>query len=433
MEVPRPCPGAYSDFVSPASTPIRLSAGLSTHPSAPAAVEHACAEALGGLRGRVDLALVFFSSHHAPHVETLRAAAVKTLSPACLVGVSAESVLGGALELEHVPGVSVLAFSLPGVRVTPFTSEPLLPDGTSPARPEPLANAMGAGPELRGTLLFADPFSVPMIALLPALNRVAAGSPILGGLASASRSPGGNVLLLNDRVLRSGGVGVSLAGNVLVDCVVSQGCRPFGPATVITKAKGNVIFELGGRPTQEVVKQALDELGETARSLLREGLLLGLVINEYKDRFGRGDFLIRNVVGLDQSTGGIAIAGLPRVGQTVRFHHRDRATADEDLALLLDAQKLHAPPAGCLLVTCNGRGTKLFAKPNHDAGALARAFAAPRSGEELSKGGEAIAPGTRSGVPIAGFFASGEVGPIGGDSHLHAHTACAALFRGPAA
>lgn len=415
--------------MSPASSTIRLSAGLSTHPSPAAAAEHACAEALGGLRARVDLALVFFSSHHAPHAETLRAAAAKALSPACLVGVSAESILGGGLELENVPGVSVLAFSIPGVRVTPFTGEPLLQDATSPARPEVLASALGAGPDFRGSLLFADPFSVPMTTLLPALSRVAAGTPILGGLASASRSPGGNVLLLNDRVLRGGGVGVSLAGEVEIDCVVSQGCRPFGPAAIITKAKGNVIFELGGRPTQEVVKQALDELGDSARSLLREGLLLGLVLNEYKDRFGRGDFLIRNVVGLDQSSGGIAIAGLPRVGQTVRFHHRDRATADEDLALLLDAQKLHAPPAGCLLVTCQGRGTKLFSKPHHDAGALARAFAAPRSGEDLSKGGEAITPGSRAGVPIAGFFASGEIGPIGGDSHLHAHTACAAIFR----
>jgi small ligand-binding sensory domain FIST len=292
----------------------------------------------------------------------------------------------------------------------------------------------------RATLLYADPFSVPMIKLLPALNKaLRAGRPsdapdrpiIVGAMASGARSPGGNAFILNDRILTSGLIGISIAGSIHVDAIVSQGCRPFGPPAVVTKARGNLIFELGGRPAPMIVREAIAELGEKAKGLLDEGLLAGLVINEYKDRFGRDDFLIRNVVGLDAASGGIAVNDLVRVGQTIRFHHRDMETASQDLAMLLDAQQLHDRPAGVLLLTCHDRGQKMFKAPNHDAAAVCRAFNAtphdPTPGEELAKAGTLLTPSLS--IPLAGCFATGEIGPVGGDSYLHGQTACVVLFR----
>jgi small ligand-binding sensory domain FIST len=270
--------------------------------------------------------------------------------------------------------------------------------------------------------------------MLPAINRARSGkSPVFGGMASAANTAGGNTLILNDRVFRSGAVGISLRGSLHVDTVLSQGCRPFGPTMVVTKAKGNMIFELGGRNAIDVAQETVVELGENYSQMLAGGLFIGRVIDEYKGRFGRNDFLIRSVVGVDQNRGALAVADRVRVGQTIRLHCRDAVTAHEDLALLLDAQKLYDKPKGVMLITCNGRGRRMFGAtetPNdHDALAVARAFTQGHGGEFLSKPGKPFEPQIEVPVPLAGFFANGEIGPVGEQSFVHGHTACLVLFR----
>ena len=124
----------------------------------------------------------------------------------------------------------------------------------------------------------------------------------------------------------------------------------------------------------------------------------------------RGDFLVRNVLGLDRSSGALAITDRVRVGQTVQFHVRDAQTADEDLrALLQQDRATHTrPPAGALLFSCNGRGMRLFPQPDHDAAAVRAAV---------------------GDVPLAGLFAQGELGPVGGRNFIHGFTASLALFE----
>lgn len=430
-----PSPRSYHFAMrTEAASSLRFSSGLSSNPQTRAAIEHACEQARAGLDGETpDFVQVFFSPHHTAHAADIRDAIQTRLSPRCLVGLSAEGVIAGATELERTPGLSLLAARMPGVALTPFTGEELLPSDDSPEGLAKLALATGAMARQRATLLYADPFSTPMIKLLPALNKALhTGRPanerpvIIGAMASGARSPGGNAFILNDRILTNGMIGVSIAGNVRVDAVVSQGCRPFGPTAVITRAKGNLIFELGGRPAPEVVREAIGELAESAKGLLSEGLQVGLVINEYKERFGRDDFLIRNVVGLDATSGGIAVADIVRVGQTIRFHHRDKHTADQDLSMLLDAQQLKDPPKGCLLITCNARGQRMFGSPHHDASAVAKAFSPPTPAEDL---GTPMANPDVDSLPIAGCFAAGEIGPVGHESYLHGQTACVVLFR----
>ena len=241
---------------STAPSTLRFASGLSSNPLTPAAIEHACEQAKAGLGGETpDLVQVFFSPHHTSSAKTIQEVIGMRLNPRCLLGVSTEGVIGGNTELERTPGISILAARLPGVALTPFTGEELLPVDDTPEGLAKLALATGAMSRQRAMLLYADPFSVPMVKLLPALNKAIrigrlAGErlPIIGGMASGARSPGGNAFILNDRVMTSGLIGVSIAGNVRVDAVVSQGCRPFGPPTVITRAKGNLIFELGRAP-----------------------------------------------------------------------------------------------------------------------------------------------------------------------------------------
>ena len=404
----------------------RFGSGVSGNPDTATAVRQACADAEAALAGEpADLALVFFTAHHAAEARGLRDLVRARLSPRMVMGCSAVSVIGGVSELESVPGVTVLAGVMPGVSLAPFALGDL-PGPDAPA--EKFAAAMGADHyHHRTTLVFADPFSVPLVKLLPAMDRASPGR-VLGGIASGAEKPGGNMLILGDHVASAGLIGLSIAGPISVDAVVSQGCRPIGPNLVVTKAKANLIRELGGRPAVRVVQEVIAGLPEHERELLRGGLLLGCVTNEYKERFGRGDYVIRQVMAADEASGAIAVGELMRVGQTVRLHARDAATAREDLAMLLDAEKLRDRPGGALLITCNGRGKSLFGEAHQDAKAVARAFAPAEGGEELARAGRPIDAAAPS-VPTAGFFAAGEIGPVAGRSYLHGHTACLALFR----
>lgn len=414
-------------------TTMSMGAGLSSHADAVTAAEQACDLTLETLGDGADpdLALAFVSAHHAGLMGAIGDVLHRRLSPRTLLAVSAEAVLGGSVELEGRPGVSLLAGRLPGATVKPFTSEDVgtIGDDEDPALGERIAKAIGADSDLAGILLFADPFSVPLVKLLPALSRMCRETlglkraPIIGGMASAGSSPGVNGLVVNKRLSRTGAIGAVIKGDVSVDTVVSQGCKPFGPRLVITGAKHNVILTLGGRSALQALHEAVESLSPQDRTLLEKGVFIGRVINEYKERFGRGDYLIRNVLGVDQGHGALAVSDLVRVGQTVRFHLRDAVTADEDLKLLLSAQSLRGPAMGAMLVTCNTRGTRLFDRPNHDAEALSDSL---RGEADATGSGEGPAP---TAPPVAGFFGAGEIGPVGSDVFLHGHTACAAVFR----
>lgn len=412
---------------------ITLASAHSGNVDATLAAEQVCERIVRVLAPPCDLVLAFFTAPHVEEVERISAILRATLRPRCILGVSAESVLAGDIEAERVPGLAVLAARMPNVEIVPFTDRQVLPvDGESDEGLGRLAAGAGFAEDMRATFLFVDPFSVPLLNLLPALNRarpIITPAPILGGVASATTTAGGNRLIFNDRITNSGLVGVTLRGPIRVDPIVSQGCRAVGPNFIVTKARKNLILELSGRPALQVVQEVASSLSEHDQSLLQsKGVLLGRVINEYKDRFGRDDYLIRAITGAEESHRAIAVNDFIAVGRTVRFHLRDSRTADEDLAMVLDAQKLHGPPAGALLITCNGRGTRLFDKPHHDARAITRAFRLPLPAAEAAKGGHPISADDHS-FPLAGFFAAGEIGPVGTENHLHGHTAVAALFR----
>lgn len=415
--------------------------GLSGHrdPSMAAAqVAQRTAAMLGP--GPCDLAMLFVAGAHIEAAPLIAREVRDRLHPGALIGVSTQAVIGGAVELEGAPGVSLLAARFPGVRVDPFSTTDLLgPDLGDSAGHQRLAARLHAGPDLRAVILFTDPFSLPLVRLLPDINAARAvvnGRPaglVVGGLASGGRAAGDTRLVLNDQVVSSGGVGVCLSGPLRVDAIVSQGARAIGDNLVVTKARGNAVLELGGRPALATLEAMFESLDEADQALVREqGVLIGVVANEYKDRFGRADYLVRSVVGADRESGALAVADRVRVGQTIRFHVRDRTTADEDLSMLLDAQAIQGPPAGVLLITCNQRGKALFAQPNHDAAAVANAFAPDLPGEQRAKGGVHIDPDAHApAIPIAGFMASGEIGPAGDDGALHGQTAVPVLFRAP--
>ena len=375
------------------------------------AVKCVAAELAGQLSGPAGLVVAFATAHHGGAFDEIAGALDGALQPAVMLATTCQGVIGVRREVEEGPGLSVLAAAMPGVSVQPFHFDTA---GLSRFIEAPQTLDGQLDPSLgrpEAIILLADPFSTPQDELLAAFARVMPGLPVIGGMASGARRPGGNCLLVNGRVHHDGAMGVSIGGDIRVDCTVSQGCRPIGAPYVITKSDRNIIQELGGRNAVQVAPALIESLGDDDRRLIADhALFLGRVTSEYKDRFGRGDFLIRNIVGVDQDAGHIAI-GDPRirVGQRVQFQVRDGATAAEDFALLLDLQKLHGPAGGALLFSCNGRGRHMFGRPDADAELVADAL---------------------GDIPLAGLFAMGEIGPVGDQNFVHGHTASLAVFRG---
>jgi small ligand-binding sensory domain FIST len=214
--------------------------------------------------------------------------------------------------------------------------------------------------------------------------------------------------VVDSRTYDSGAVGIVIGGGVRVRPVVSQGCKPIGRPMVVTRSEENLIVELGGRPALERLREVYGGLDPSDRELVRSSLHVGRAATEYRDEFRRGDFLVRNVVGADPESGVVAVGDTVRTGQTVQFHVRDAVTADDDLRELLEAAAVGPRAAGALVFTCNGRGRRLFDTPDHDARCLQ----------------ECLGP-----LPAAGFFAQGELGPIGSRTFLHGFTASIALFE----
>jgi small ligand-binding sensory domain FIST len=378
----------------------KFASALSQHPIAANAVGEAAGEILERLDGEgCDLAVCFASTHHVGAFEDIGPALRNILEPRVLIGGTAVAVAGGPREIEENPALTVFAARLDGATLTPVTLRVQeTPDGAA------LTGWPSPDQSPASLLLFADPFTFPVDAFLQRVNRDLPGLQIIGGLASAAGSAGGNRLVLDDRVVDEGAVGVFVdGGGIEVRTLVSQGCRPIGRPYVVTRGEQNLIEELGGKPAIERLQELAGAASEEERELLRRGLHVGLVVDEHKAEFSRGDFLVRNLLGADESSGALAVGEQVSVGQTVQFHVRDAGAADEDLREMLTGVDAEA----ALLFTCNGRGRHLFTVPDHDAGMV----------ENL------LGP-----IPLAGAFCAGEIGPVGGRNFLHGFTASLALF-----
>ena len=382
----------------PETLTCRVGAGLSDADGAVFAAAEAAREARAALGGAsADLAFVFLSADHLDEAEAALWTASTELEAAHLLGCVAQGVVGHDRELEQGPAVSVWAGAFPGSAIETFYASAFETDE---------GIGIGGIPDLEDAdlvTLLVDPFTFPAAGFLAELDR----APVVGGLAAATGEPETQALFLDGEVLREGAVGAVLRG-VRVKTVVSQGCAPVGSDSVITNAEENVVLELAGKPALERLRDELRAMTVEEQGLAaRGGVLAGLVIDENRADYRRGDYLMRGLMGADEDIGALAVGEAVRIGQTLRFHVRDARSADEDLREGLADALDGSTAAGALLFTCNGRGTNMFPMRDHDARAVAEAI-----------GGDAV----------AGFFCAGEIGPVGGKPFLHGFTATLAIF-----
>ena len=358
-----------------------------------------------------DLVVAFVSAHHASDYTSLPDLVREHLGDSTLIGCSAGGVIGAGREVEHSPGLALTAAHLPEVVIEPFHIEhDALPDGDAP--PDAWEALVGTSPGVDPHfLLLADPFSIRGEHLLMGLDYAFPNSVKIGGLASGANQPGDNALYMLDQVHSSGAVGLAVHGNIAVDTVVAQGCRPIGQPMQITACRSNVLSGLDDRTPFEILKEIFAGLNDRDRELAQHSLFLGVVMDVFNESPQIGDFLIRNIVGGDPRRGELSIGEMLKEGQTVQFHLRDADTSVQDLDGMLTQYAANHPvhqEAGAILFSCLGRGSHLYGRADHDTDMFREKVGV---------------------IPLAGFFCNGEIGPVGGSTFLHGYTSSFGIFR----
>ena len=385
---------------------------LSKQTDIDAAVQEAAEEIIRQLgKDQADLTVVFVAPQYKDFYDKIPDLVNRYLKPGLLFGCSGGGIIGNGEEVEQQAAFSITCASLPGVKIQPIYSETKeLPDQDT--APSVWREWLDVKIEDQPHFIFlADPFSFRGDEFLAGVDFAYPNSKKVGGLASGAQGPGGNALYLGDKIYSNGLIGIALSGNIEVDTIVAQGCRPIGQPMKITACQDTLLKELDGKPTLEVLQDLNETLSDADKKLLQTSLFLGIEMDAMKDDPKQGDFLIRNLIGVDRESQSLAIGALLRTGQLVQFHLRDKKMSSEDLDVMLTRylSQGHAESAsGALLFSCLGRGKYLYGEANHDTNMFQ---------DKLGK------------IPLGGFFCNGEIGPVGNATFLHGYTSSFGIFR----
>ena len=391
---------------------MKWASAITTQDNIESGIEEATDSILSQLDSKsADLTVIFISPHFAERYNEILSLIQKRFDPGLLIGCSGGGIIGQGQEVEQQPAFSITSAHLPGVDIQPIqTKTTELPNQDT--GPRVWRDWLKVPAENQPHFIFlADPFSFRSEEFLSGMDFAYPRSKKVGGLASGAQAQGGNALYLGDRIYSEGLVGVALSGNIEMDTIVAQGCRPIGQTLQITKCQQNMLLELDNVPPMEVLQGLNETLDENDRNLMKTSLFLGIEMDPLKDDPGQGDFLIRNLMGVDHQSGTLAIGSLLREGQLVQFHLRDKIMSAKDLELLLARYQSTGSAddaSGALLFSCLGRGQYLYGKRNHDTGMF------------KDKLGD---------VPLGGFFCNGEIGPVGKATFLHGYTSSFGIFR----
>jgi small ligand-binding sensory domain FIST len=368
-----------------------------------ARLEDALDEALESLSSDLDdhepdLILAFASPDYRTHLSRLGPHVLDRLPGAAVLGCAAQGVIGGGHEIDLTRALSLTGAVLPEVELATFH----LGDDPDAWR-ERIDMDAAQSPAF---ILLADPLTCPAEDLVGWLDATYPYSTKIGGLASGGDAPGSSGLIVDAALSPSGAVGVALCGDIEVATIVSQGCRPIGTPVFVTRAEGNLIFELDGQPALTVLEELYQELSGEDQALFRRSLYLGMVMEQAKESYQQGDFLIRDLAGIVPQLGALAVAGEVVDKQVVQLHVRDADSSAADLRTMLGEYDGQAPE-GALLFSCLARGSRFYDQGNHDSALFRDCF---------------------GDVAVGGFFASGEIGPVGDRTFLHAYTSSFGLF-----
>jgi small ligand-binding sensory domain FIST len=408
------------------STKMQWMNALSTQPSLEKAIGEVVAKINDSFSATPDLGIVFISSAFASDYPRLMPILLDKLPLPCVIGCGGGGIVGmkneeSPQEIEGNPALSLTVASLPNVEITPFhIKAEQLPDLDSP--PQKWWEMMGVSMEKQPDfILLADPFSAKINELLQGLDFAYPTGVKVGGLASSSTMGINSGLFYatkakSDQMFFSEGtIGIALSGEIKISSIVAQGCRAIGETYQVSQGERNVILELTdsqGKTDSPLnyLRNLVSSLAPEDQDLAQHSLFIGIARDEFQLELKAGDFLIRNLVGVDPKYGAIAVGDKIRTGQRVRFHLRDGDASAEDLETLLInyQQNPNFPqPVAALMFSCLGRGEGLYGKPNFDSELFLQYI---------------------PDIPLSGFFCNGEIGPVGGTTFLHGYTSVFGIF-----
>jgi len=406
---------------------MRWTSALSTLASLEAAVDQVVEQAQASLSATPDLGFVFISSAFASEYSRLMPLLQERLSAPILLGCSGGGIIGtsdqdAAQEIEDSPALSLALAELPDVVITPFRiTSTGLPDLDGP--PDRWIDLVGLSPQAKPSfVLLADPISGIMTDVLQGLDYAYPDATKVGGLASGGPAVQQGSLFYNGAALQGGVVGVALSGNVALDAIVAQGCRPVGPIYQVVEGDRNIILQVQDttsdadpRPPLEALQELANDLTPEERELAQQALFVGVAQSEFKQVLEPGDFLIRNLMGVDPKGGALAIGDRARPGMRIQFHLRDAKTSADDLETLLrqyqqNQERQTASPVGALMFACLGRGERLYQEANFDSKLFNQYL---------------------QDTPLSGFFCNGEIGPVGQTTFVHGYTSVFGILRQP--
>jgi small ligand-binding sensory domain FIST len=391
---------------------MKWASHLSTQNNIEACVDESVEAILSQMDGKsVDLTIIFVSPQFKDKYKDIPKLIRDRISSRHFLGCSGGGIIGGGKEAEQQAAFSITCANLPDVEIQGIHTDTMkLPDQDT--APSVWREWLGVDVEKNPSFIFlADPFSFQGEEFLAGVDFAYPNSSKVGGLASGAQAQGGNALYLNDKIHNNGLIGLALSGNIGMDTIVAQGCRPIGEPVKVSKCDGTLLTGMDGQPPLELLQSVYEGLDENDKSLVQTSLFLGIEMDPLKDNPQQGDFLIRNIMGVEREIGGIHVGTLLREGQLVQFHLRDKAMSAEDLKLMLTrykANKNFKNTSGALLFSCLGRGQYLYGKPNHDADMFR---------DHIGD------------IPLGGFFCNGEIGPVGKTTFLHGYTSSFGIFH----
>lgn len=359
----------------------------------------------------VSVGFLFVSNQYVPFLQEISDLIRIHATCPLLLGCSSHTLIANHCEYENLPGLVLALHHFPDARLKAFHFPAKTLENAHGRNY--WANATGIKPkDSKGWLLFADPFHLKTDSWIHHWNEAYESVPILGGLANSSVGESKSVLILNNHIYEEGCVALSVGGGIRLASVLSQSCSPIGEPWVVTEAKGHFINKLANQPALKLLQETYDQLPQELQANANGNIFIGLAADEYYELRGHGDFLIRSLLGANPHTGALAVATLPRIGQTVQFQLRSAHTATQDFEEILTRARIELDRTtvfgGCLC-DCTSRGSHLFGNPNHDAALIEKHFGR---------------------IGLSGFFCNGEFGPIGKKHYVHGYSASLALFAG---
>ncbi|NCJ08444.1 hypothetical protein GS597_18420 [Synechococcales cyanobacterium C] len=405
---------------------------LSTRPSLEQAIDEVVQHTQSALQKSADLGLIFISNTFTSEYPRLLPLLQERLQVRHLIGCGGSGIIGPqmtgkTIEVEQDPALVLTLAHLPEVQIHAFhIAAESLPDPDS--APDAWINMIGVSPQAQPHfLLFADSGTAKIKDLLQGLDYAYTGSTKVGGLTGGTAFSVTSGLFCDGHRYESGTVGIALSGNIHIDTIVAQGCRPIGPLYRVTAAERHVLLQIEAQPVRtpggtleasqeqtplSALQSVVNAMTPEDQVLAQKALSIGIARNEFQQTLEPGDFLIRNLIGVDPRNGAVAIGDRIRPGQRVQFHLRDAQSSQAELVALLqqycDHQGEQSAFSGALLFDCLGRGEQFYQQPHVDSQLLHQHI---------------------SGVPLSGFFCQGEIGPIGDTTFLHGYTAVFALIR----